>query len=491
MVDLREAFLVVDRYTHIHIDPDKHALSSKIRAAQIEFHDDHALRQVRHQSSDTNSLGKEVDYQGSRQLDNFSRRYYEKELGAGIGPSPGFSEMFGYTEPFRRFVQHETFSPQANEIPNTAASWLPGDDYYVNFHEGDPYIKVDEGYARLPGAGYEALHPELKDINPEDYPDIHKMSILADVAPYSREYHTFRQKVGSQAQGNTELEIEYEKILNRVKKTRESVIKMNDRHFTAPVDEISGTVDEVSPGGITLNKFPGRRFQFSSVSTSAADMSARILGENNNLTRSEVAAEVDARRSELQDYLSRTFTSGGTARLVIPKGAAAASEQIRAVVLANGENVNRELIDRGYGEYREDLGGAEARAMHGVVGRHLGSMAEGLAFQGDSGPLNPMRYLPTPAHTKFWQERTPLAQYINNEVVGTRMRRWQRPIHDFLMPYIRGTGQRATGQVVIPDEVQMRRDLNTLADQMTYLREMAAEGAGTRGFHPFPLFAAF
>jgi hypothetical protein len=40
----------------------------------------------------------------------------------------------------------------------------------------------------LPGAGYAALHPELKDIDPEDYPDIHKMAILADVAPYSREY---------------------------------------------------------------------------------------------------------------------------------------------------------------------------------------------------------------------------------------------------------------------------------------------------------------
>jgi hypothetical protein len=156
---------------------------------------------------------------------------------------------------------------------------------------------VDEGYARLPGAGYEALHPELQGLNPEDYPDIHKMSILADVAPYSREYHTYRQP-GS---GKHQLEIEYEKILTRVKKTRESVIKMNDRHFTAPVDEISGTVDEVSPGGITLSEYPGRRFQFSSVSTSAADMSARILGENNNLTRSEVATEVDIRRGAMQE----------------------------------------------------------------------------------------------------------------------------------------------------------------------------------------------
>ena len=120
---------------------------------------------------------------------------------------------------------------------------------------------------------------------PEDYPDINKLAILADVAPYSREYNTYRQKVGAQAKDNTELEIEYEKILKRVKQTRESIIRMNDRHFTAPVDEISGTVDQVSPGGITLKEYPGRRFGFSSVGTSAADMSARILGEKNDMTR--------------------------------------------------------------------------------------------------------------------------------------------------------------------------------------------------------------
>jgi len=154
------------------------------------------------------------------------------------------------------------------------------------FHVGDPFIKVDQGFARLPGAGYAALHPELKDVDPEDYPDIHKMAILADVAPYSREYHNVRQRIGQQAKGNTELEIEYEKIMNRVKQTRESIIRMNDRHFTAPVDEISGTVDEVSPGGVTLKEYPGRRYQFSSVGMSAAGLSARVLGENNDMSRS-------------------------------------------------------------------------------------------------------------------------------------------------------------------------------------------------------------
>ena len=58
------------------------------------------------------------------------------------------------------------------------------------------------GFARLPGAGYAALHPELNDVNPEDYPEINKLNILADVAPYSREYNTSRLVVGKQAQGN-------------------------------------------------------------------------------------------------------------------------------------------------------------------------------------------------------------------------------------------------------------------------------------------------
>ena len=113
---------------------------------------------------------------------------------------------------------------------------------------------ADRRYARLPGEGYAAFHPELKDVNPEDYPDIHKLAILADVAPYSREYNTYRQKIGRQAQGNTELEIEYEKILARVKKTREFVIRMTDRYYTEPVDEISGTLESASAGGITLKE---------------------------------------------------------------------------------------------------------------------------------------------------------------------------------------------------------------------------------------------
>lgn len=90
-----------------------------------------------------------------------------------------------------------------------------------------------------------------------------------------------------------------------------------------------------------------------------------------------------------------------------------------------------------------------------------------LGFEGDQSPWNPARYIPTPFHTKYAQERTALSQYIQQEAVGTRMRRWDRPIHDFLAPYFRGTVARVTGEDIIPGEVQHRRDLDTLADMLT------------------------
>ena len=87
-------------------------------------------------------------------------------------------------------------------------------------------------------------------------------------------------------------------------------------------------------------------------------------------------------------------------------------------------------------------------------------------FEGDQSFLNPMRYIPTPEHTKFAQQRTALSQYIQQEAVGTRMRRWDRPVHDFLAPYLRGVIERMTGENLIPREVQHRRDLDTLADML-------------------------
>lgn len=109
-------------------------------------------------------------------------------------------------------------------------------------------------------------------------------------------------------------------------------------------------------------------------------------------------------------------------------------------------------------------------------------------FEGDQSALNPMRYLPTPFHTKYAQQRTALSQYIQQESVGTRMRRWDRPIHDFLANYFRGAVARTTGIDIIPEDVEHRWDLDTLADMLQFLR--AESGGGrTSSKHVIPLLS--
>jgi len=182
----------------------------------------------------------------------------------------------GYTEPLRRFIQHEGFTPQVNPIPNQMPSWMPGSDYLTDFHTGDPYIKVDQGFARLPGAGYEAIHPELEDVDPEDYPDITKLRILADVAPYSREYQRFAARVRSQARNDPDLEAEYGRISEQVRQTKGSTLQVAQKHFNAPVDTVEGTVKSVHGLAVELNEYPGRTFHFSSVGGSMADLTRSL-----------------------------------------------------------------------------------------------------------------------------------------------------------------------------------------------------------------------
>ena len=107
--------------------------------------------------------------------------FWKKELGGG----------FFTTEPIRRFLPRErSMIEQYNPILNSMPTWMPD-----RFKYGDPYRNVTYGEVRLPGAGYAAIHPELKDVNPENYPDIYKYSILADIAPHSREFIRLREQM--------------------------------------------------------------------------------------------------------------------------------------------------------------------------------------------------------------------------------------------------------------------------------------------------------
>jgi hypothetical protein len=430
--------------------------------------------------------GKDVYLQGSRQMDSWSRQYYERNLGAGMMVSPETENgLVGWSEPLRRLIQHEGFSPQINEIANEMPSWIPGEDHLINFRKGDPFVKVDEGYARLPGAGYAALHPDVEGLDPEDYPDINKLGILGDIAPYSREFNRIRSVLDKSTRDDPEMRSRYEQIVDQVRQTKESTLQVDQRRFDAPVDRFEGTVKSASFRGVELKEYPGRIFNFSSVGSSMADLVAETLGKSNATTRAQAARDADGKLKERDTYLSAVMAEGTRVNLTVGRGAVENSLHARAVFEVDGININRDLIDRGFGRFRKDLGGAEEQDMHGGVAQILGKYAEAISFEGDNSRWNPLRYLPGQVQTKLWQERTAYSQYLQQEAIGTRMRRWERPIHDFLSPYLRGVVERAADVAIIPEDVQRNRDLDTLTDELGYLRALkgAADSPERRGLY--------
>lgn len=122
-------------------------------------------------------FAEEQRLQSSRTMFGMTRDVWDRDLGGG-GP---------IGEVLRRVFPHpDSETPQYNPIQNTMPSWLPGSgERGPDLQHGDPYAKIRMGDVRLPGAGFEALHPELSGIDPEDYPDIWKFKILSDVAPYT------------------------------------------------------------------------------------------------------------------------------------------------------------------------------------------------------------------------------------------------------------------------------------------------------------------
>jgi len=112
--------------------------------------------------------------------------------------------LFGTTEALRRFVpRRRSEIEQRNPILNAMPSWIPS-----RFHYGDPYRSVEHGDVRLPGAGYQSLHPELAGLRPEAYPLIHRYAILADIAPTSSEFFKTREGLyQNRAAGKTSAEV--------------------------------------------------------------------------------------------------------------------------------------------------------------------------------------------------------------------------------------------------------------------------------------------
>lgn len=138
-----------------------------------------------------------TEYATSSTIGSIGRPLYDSNIG-------GF---FGQTELIRRFVMSDYNSQYRraaaiNPIRNNMPDWMPGAfsasardrNYFIDFTMGDPFAKIADGEARLPGVGYESLN-KLHSGQSGVYDDVDKFLILADVAPYSSAFKAYKKRV--------------------------------------------------------------------------------------------------------------------------------------------------------------------------------------------------------------------------------------------------------------------------------------------------------
>ena len=171
--------------------------------------------------------------ESARRAFGIERDYWDLEIGGGLGTSEALRRLYPHR---RRQI------PLYNPIRNMMPEWLPGPgEKSPDFLHGDPYVKVQEGEMRLPGRGYAARFPELKNFEPDEYPAIHKYKILADVAPYSDKYKLALQRVRAQRKLDSWSEYEEEIYQTTAEQVAQKKIKRRfaEYQFLSPMGDIS------------------------------------------------------------------------------------------------------------------------------------------------------------------------------------------------------------------------------------------------------------
>jgi hypothetical protein len=183
-------------------------------------------------------------------IDSPARRLYGMQLGG----------LFGQTEFLRRFMLSDygitvNTAAMVNRVGNNTTDWLPGSNsrferdksYFIDFGQGDPFLKVEDAESRLPGVGYEALNP-LHSGRPGEYDPVDRFLILADVAPYSQAFKTYEKVVSGMRldefwQGKVARALEYKKgmtsIENRYPRHMDSLISINESLQSNPIYNVT------------------------------------------------------------------------------------------------------------------------------------------------------------------------------------------------------------------------------------------------------------
>lgn len=161
----------------------------------------------------------------AKDIDSVVRDFYDLQIGGGILTSEALRRVFQAGDSFQKaqLTAGENLNPLKNNMP----SWMPGSDYYQDFQHGDPFLKVKDGYYRLPGAGFASRYEDLQGVDPEEYSDIYKYKILSDVAYGSMQHRTIKGKLQNRELTEFEQKI-FDEVQRQVDEKNESKVNVRD-----------------------------------------------------------------------------------------------------------------------------------------------------------------------------------------------------------------------------------------------------------------------
>ncbi len=325
---------------------------------------------------------------------NYSQRFWDMELGSLIG---------SISEIGRRFIRRDSSQiDKYNPIRNMMPDWMPGDNYFINFKEGDPYSLIPHGNYRLPGESYESLN-KLHPDETGEYGAFDKFKILADVAPWSEEYRFWRDYV-------TEYEEDPE-VRKRVAHIKRQVSRKKDKY---DFQDYLYKDAELEKEKVTVTRFLD---DYTFLTKEYGDQPIRLAG-------------VDVRASAegvLEEYIKKgdKITIGVDSD---PNQRVSDDTYgtMKAVVFRGIESLNREIIEKGdMKEMESDFSstGVWARFTPGEISR--GARWESIA------------HFESALNTKFLPVRTALEEYERVQIYSKEWATWEDlGIKDYGIPAI-------------------------------------------------------
>jgi hypothetical protein len=389
---------------------------------------------------------------------DMTSRFYDLHTGGGFMGIPFVSE------PIRRFLVKNDVD-QYNPIPNNMPDWMPIDMQY-----GNPYVSLRYGSGewRLPGEGFAAMFPELKGVDPQDYPLLHRAIILGDTSYWSSQYREAMDDAMARVHSGEYNEDQMRFLLNYQAAVK---TKRDQRYFDpylykgSQYERIEGTIASVNPENMTftLQEYGGT-YQLAGLSNNTAELITQL-----NMDVKEAAQAKAANASLFADAMP----VGEKVNITLPTniGDAVSSQgYIDAGVNLSGRSVASQLIRRGDFAVTDSLVGAYSQ--RGFFQKLIGGTWE--SFSHTVGKATaPAEYLTMFGFSpmmKFMPFRDPLEEYEAMHLYGEDIRLWQKPLSHWFAPAVRTFKHNILGMDYTPSHIDSQREVEEYFDKLKYYK---------------------